>query len=115
MAKKLLVSAGAFVIALGALFIPIEGRAPAATAPVSKVTSMDLSGYSTDRLKSPLHLLFIHHSCGGQLLTDPGPEKEKANCIYESHPNGGGLRKKLIEQGYLVHEASYGSEIGEKT
>lgn len=115
MSKKLLVSAGAFVVALGLLFIPIEGKAPAATGPIAKAASMDLSGFSSGPPASPLDLLFIHHSCGGQLLTDPGPDKETASCIYESHPNGGSLRKKLAEQGYRVHEASYGSEIGENT
>jgi len=40
---------------------------------------------------------------------------EKASCIYIAHPNGGGLRDHLIRQGYEVHEASYGSEIGENT
>lgn len=115
MSKKLLVSAGAFVVALGLLFIPIEGKAPAATGPIARASSMDLSGFSSAPPESPLDLLFIHHSCGGQLLTDPGPDKESASCIYDSHPNGGGLRKKLIDQGYRVHEASYGSEIGENT
>lgn len=62
----------------------------------------------------PLDLLFIHHSCGGQLFATPGPEKGQ-NCIYESHPNGGGLRARLEKSGYLVHEASYGSQLGEKT
>ncbi|WP_437678037.1 hypothetical protein [Sorangium sp. So ce131] len=115
MSKKHLVSAGAFLVALGALFIPIEGKAPAATGPIVKASALDLSAYSSARPDAPLDLLFIHHSTGGQLLTDPGPEKEKASCVYEAHPNGGGLRRKLTEQGYRVHEASYGSEIGENT
>ncbi|MGK3996833.1 hypothetical protein [Sorangium sp. So ce1024] len=115
MSKKLLASASAFVVVMGALFIPIEGSAPAATGPIPKANSLDLSVYSTARPDAPLDLLFIHHSVGGQMLTDPGPEKEKASCVYETHPNGGGLKKKLMEQGYRVHEASYGSEIGEDT
>ncbi|WP_437611457.1 hypothetical protein WMF20_06010 [Sorangium sp. So ce834] len=115
MSKKHLVSAGAFLVALGALFIPIEGKAPAATGPIAKATSLDLSGFSSAPPGAPLDLLFIHHSVGGQLLADPGPEKEKASCVYETHPNGGGLKKRLIEQGYRVHEASYGSAIGEDT
>ncbi|WP_437318388.1 hypothetical protein [Sorangium sp. So ce385] len=115
MSKKHLVSAGAFLVALGALFIPIEGKAPAATGPIAKASSLDLSGFSSAPPSAPLDLLFIHHSVGGQLLAEPGPEKEKASCVYETHPNGGGLKKRLIEQGYRVHEASYGSAIGEDT
>ncbi len=62
----------------------------------------------------PIHLLFIHHSTGGQLLADLGPEDGK-NCIYKTHPNGGGLRRMLERNNYIVHEASYGSVIGDKT
>jgi hypothetical protein len=115
MSKKLLLSAGVFVVALGALFIPVEGSAPAATGPTAKAPSLDLSPFSADRPPAPVDLLFIHHSCGGQLLTDPGPEKEISNCVYVSHPNGGGLKRRLEAEGYKVHEASYGSEIGEST
>jgi len=59
-------------------------------------------------------LLFLHHSCGGQLLAAPGPAEGK-DCIYRSHPNGGGLRERLEKSGYLVHEASYHSRIGQDT
>lgn len=67
-----------------------------------------------------LRLLFIHHSCGGQLLADPGKMTGGASgsgerCIYESHPNGGGLRSRLAAAGYEVHEASYESVVGADT
>ncbi len=65
-------------------------------------------------------LLFIHHSCGGALLADPGAvtggEKGSGNrCIYGSHPNGGGLRTLLAGAGYQVNELSYESRLGEDT
>lgn len=68
----------------------------------------------------PLRLLFIHHSCGGQLLAEPGEKvggdtASQGRCIYASHPNGGGLRRQLVAAGYEVHEASYGSRVGEET
>jgi hypothetical protein len=68
----------------------------------------------------PIRLLFIHHSCGGQLLSDPGEKVGGARgsgerCIYVSHPNGGGLRSKLGAAGYEVHEASYESIVGADT
>ena len=67
-----------------------------------------------------VQLLFIHHSCGGQLLADNGersmPEGlPAAQCIYLTHPNGGGLRGRLEAAGYQVNEASYGSVVGEDT
>lgn len=75
---------------------------------------IDLSRFSDAPPDRPLDLLFIHHSCGGQWLADPGPDNG-ADCIYETHPNGGGLRTALENQGYLVHEASYNSVIGQDT
>ncbi len=71
-------------------------------------------------MASVSHLLFIHHSCGGALLADPGEkeggEKGSGNrCIYGAHPNGGGLRTLLEGQGYQVNELSYESRLGEDT
>jgi hypothetical protein len=65
--------------------------------------------------KSPLGLLFIHHSVGGRWLADPGGKHKIAEEIWKSHPDGGGLRRQLEMQGYEVHEASYGSNIGDTT
>lgn len=48
------------------------------------------------------------------MLAVPGPSVGE-NCIFLSHPNGGGLRLSLQQNGYVVHEASYGSKIGERT
>ena len=61
-----------------------------------------------------LRLLFIHHSCGGQWLAPRGADLGSA-CIYESAVNGGGLRDRLKASGYEVHEASYGSRVGDRT
>lgn len=80
----------------------------------NSISELDLSRFSAEKPDRPLNLLFIHHSCGGQLLADPGNESGKF-CIYKSHPNGGALRKLLEENNYVVHEASYGSLIGEHT
>ncbi len=74
----------------------------------------DLAKYPKDAPSRKLHVLFIHHSTGGQLLADPGPDDGR-NCIYKTHPNGGGLRRMLEENNYVVHEASYGSIIGNET
>lgn len=67
---------------------------------------------------APINLLFIHHSVGGQLLADPGPQEDTPDArrsLHRTHPNGGGLRALLTALGYQVNEASYGSEIGQKT
>jgi len=79
-----------------------------------KVNPMDLSSFPAQAPVNQVHLLFIHHSTGGQLLADAGNEVGK-DCIYASHPNGGGLRGLLARNNYIVHEASYGSIIGDKT
>jgi hypothetical protein len=67
-----------------------------------------------------LDLLFIHHSTGGTLFAEPGERVggERGSgerCIYVSHPNGGGLRARLEQAGYHVHEASYESTVGDDT
>ncbi len=62
----------------------------------------------------PVQFLFIHHSCGGQLMADQG-ENNGSKCIYISHSNGGGLRSQLEGIGFAVNEASYGSIVGEVT
>ncbi|MCP4800241.1 MAG: hypothetical protein GY893_09885, partial [bacterium] len=67
-----------------------------------------------------MRLLFIHHSCGGQLMAEQGEKIGGASgsgerCIYDSHPNGGGLRSSLTTAGYEVHEASYESKLGQDT
>ena len=62
----------------------------------------------------PVQFLFIHHSCGGQLMANVGTDNG-SKCIYTSHPNGGGLRSLLEGNGYAVNEASYGSAVGDKT
>ncbi len=79
-------------------------------APVAASENLTESSLGGD----PLQFLFIHHSCGGQLLADPGSSSGES-CIYVSHPNGGGLRGKLEGIGYQVNEASYGSIVGEDT
>jgi hypothetical protein len=77
---------------------------------------LDLSSYPDTPPASRRSLLFIHHSVGGNLLADPGVEKEAGGRdLYVSHPKGGGLRAKLQAQGYAVHEASRGSVIGDAT
>lgn len=78
------------------------------------VQRADLSGFAVSPPSKPLDLLFIHHSCGGQLLAAPGGE-DGANCILRTHPNGGGLRALLEQNSYRVHEASYGSRLGQQT
>ena len=96
------------------LLIPVGGGPVADELSLEEVAGLDLSGFSADPPAAPLRLLFIHHSCGGILLADPG-EEDGESCIYRSHPEGGGLRRLLEQNGYEVHEASYGSRIGART
>jgi len=84
------------------------------TSEVKTVKTLDLSSYSDVAPSCPLNLLFIHHSCGGLWLADKGSSTGH-DCIYTTHPEGGGLRGMLEENGYRVHEASYNSIIGDHT
>ena len=109
----------AAVVALAgaaALMIPVGGGdVGSATEPDRRPVTMDLSAFPETPPAKPLRLLFIHHSVGGQMLADPGPAKALAESIYTTHPNGGGLRRRLQAASYQVFETSYGSSIGEKT
>jgi hypothetical protein len=78
------------------------------------VKTLDLSNYSLTSPGKPVHVLFIHHSTGGQLLAEKGTDAGQ-DCIYRTHPNGGGLRNLLKDNNYIVHEASYKSIVGDKT
>ncbi len=83
-------------------------------------TAAAVSAGETASKEAGVPILFIDHSCGGQLLAPAGPQVPVAGlptsqCIYTSHPNGGGLRDLLSQSGYEVHEASYGSLVGQDT
>ena len=47
-------------------------------------------------------------------MADPGAISGE-KCLYRTHPNGGGLRTSLEREGFKVHQASYGTRIGERT
>jgi len=114
--KRPLAAAGLLMIPMALLAIPVGGgpvTLPATTAPRD---AQDLAPFPTTVPDRTLRVLFIHHSCGGQLLASTGPSTEEgATCIYRTHPNGGGLRASLERSRYEVHEASYGSQIGQNT
>ncbi|HHI68931.1 MAG TPA: SGNH/GDSL hydrolase family protein [Planctomycetes bacterium] len=58
-----------------------------------------LAKFSPKPEKIGLDLVFIHHSCGSNWLADWN----------------GGLAKELTQAGFHVHDATYGSKVGEKT
>lgn len=94
------------VAPIGAASAEPAGQAQAAARPATEGSSVNL--------------LMIHHSCGGQLLAAPGERVGGARgsgerCLYDSHPNGGGLRALLEAAGYRVNQASYESLIGNDT
>jgi hypothetical protein len=108
------------VVALIALFVVVLGGCAEEKINKQKETSVKEIDLAQFKDTKPVHmkrLLFIHHSVGGQWLADKGDEKDiiPSTCLYQSHPNGGGLRALLIQNNYQVHEASYKSALGEKT
>lgn len=98
-----------------ALFFLVGAMAP--TAWSTEVQNLQKGKEQVDGL---VNLLFIHHSCGGMLLAEPGKKVDGAKgsserCIYSSHPLGGGLRALLNDAGFQVNELSYESRLGEDT
>jgi hypothetical protein len=113
--KHWVVAATGLVVFGLAGWLPVGGGSHSARNPVRR-EGMDLSAYSPRAIESSLRLLFVHHSCGGELFASPGQAQgDSKACIYRSHPNGGNLRSLLGREGYEVHEASYGSQIGQDT
>jgi len=103
------------IIILNIILISCEiGRGRGLEANMSPVRVLELSQYPSSPPEKPIDLLFIHHSTGGQLLADIGPVNGK-DCIFTTHPYGGGLKSLLKNNNYIVHEASYNSLIGDKT
>jgi hypothetical protein len=94
----------------GAVAVPAVAWAVAAVDAVA----------ADDREGDPMDLLFIHHSTGGTLLADPGEQVggERGSgerCLYQSHPQGGGLRSALEARGLQVNQLTYESKLGEDT
>ena len=114
MKKKVLIAIAAVVLLASVMLIPLGGTTIKEDIKNTKVETINMNAYSSQNPSTPLRLLFIHHSCGGQLMADAGKESGD-HCIYQSHENGGGLRSKLEQSSYEVHEASYESDIGDKT
>ena len=102
------------ILLIGTAMLTGCGSSPEKSLNNNQVHRLDLSKYSAEMPGAPLNLLFIHHSCGATLFADQG-EKTGEYCLYESHPNGGGLRNLLRRNNYQVHEATYGSKIGQDT
>lgn len=114
LSRKQKMALGVLVAVVAVGQIPTQEVLP--SDPVERPTPIDLSMYLPTNPPRHVQMLFIHHSCGGQLLADHGGEEyEYAKCIYMAHENGGDLRKRLVDAGFLVNEASYGSVVGEKT
>jgi hypothetical protein len=110
--KRRGVWAGAASVAVlaGLALVPVGGGAVVSEAP-REVKTLDLGRFDASAPGVPLDLVFLHHSIGSHLLADPGPDDGKGAV----HPNGGGLRTQLVANGYRVHEATYGSKLGEHT
>ena len=78
------------------------------------IRELDLTAYSAAKPASPVDLLFIHDSAGGELMANPGRTIGESD-ILRSHPNGGGLRTLLSQNNYVTHEAAKGSKIAAGT
>lgn len=115
--KKLVIAAlGSFAVLAAVMNLKVgETSAAEEAGRVAPRTNAPDEAFSDAPPRTKLDVLFIHHSVGGRLLADAGPKQQAAEEIWNSHPEGGGLRSALAKQGYLVHEASYGSALGENT
>jgi len=101
------------IVAFAALARPVRGKAPD-PRPRPRVSGLNLDAFSPAAPADPIDLAFLHHSVGAQLLAAPGPIDGSIDG-YPTHPNGGNLAALLAANGYRLHEATYGSRLGEHT
>ena len=102
-------------LGIAAMSMPVSARVEERKEIADKgIQRLDLSAYSSKPPDQPLDLLFIHHSCGGQLLAAPGPTVGE-NCILESDPNGGNLRALLDRTPIAFMRRLMDSRIGQNT
>jgi hypothetical protein len=105
---------GAAVIVTGAVLglVHFKEEVPAMpTLPPIPPLANSFAEYASLPVGRPLDLVFLHHSIGEHWLADPPGGSDASRA----HENGGGLRRALVDQGYRVHEATYGSRLGEDT
>jgi hypothetical protein len=113
--KRLGLAAALLIVLAAVAQIRVGGNTAQSVGSKTQAKKMDLSSIPDTRPGRALRLLFIHRSVGGALFASPGAETAVAKCVWTSHPEGGNARALLEAQGYEVHEASYGSEVGERT
>jgi hypothetical protein len=111
---RTIVIAATVTIALGAvLMMPVGGNLSGDEVNVPK-SGRPLSSAPSGAPGVPVDVAFLHHSVGSQLLASPGPEGGERDGS-PTHPNGGGLAALLAANHYRLHEATYGSALGEHT
>lgn len=112
MRRLMLIAVCAGMAGIG-LLMPVGGDL-SGEKPAMRVNTLDLSGYADTPPAEPVDLAFLHHSVGAHLLASPGPA-DGTDGGYPTHPNGGGLAALLGSNNYRLHEATYGSALGENT
>lgn len=114
MAKRVIGGVVAVVAMLGVyLMMPVGGDLSEGTGRAQGAGQRPSSPVA-DAPAVPVDIAFLHHSVGTQLLASPGPENGRDGG-FPTHPNGGGLAALLASNNYRLHEATYGSSLGEHT
>lgn len=114
MAKRVMAGAVAVAVMLGGyLMMPVGGDLSEGTDRAQGGNQRP-SSLVTGAPAVPVDIAFLHHSVGTQLLASPGAENGRDGG-FPTHPNGGGLAALLASNNYRLHEATYGSSLGEHT
>lgn len=95
------------ILALGLSVSMVKVRWLPKTALPPRVQASTLVEFSSARPETSLGLVFFHHDLGAQWLADPG-------SAAGQRIDGGGLRRLLARDGYLVHTATFGSALGQQ-
>jgi hypothetical protein len=112
--RKFVILAALIVVAGGAGVLIQVGGDVSNTKPAAIAKGLDLSALADTAPAQPIDLVFLFHSVGEQLLADRGLSDGQAARLTK-HPNGGGLAALLARNNYRLHEATYGSKLGDDT
>jgi hypothetical protein len=112
--RKFVILAALIVVAGGAGVLIQVGGDVSNTKPAAIAKGLDLSALADTAPAQPIDLVFLFHSVGEQLLADRGSSDGQAARLTK-HPNGGGLAALLARNNYRLHEATYGSKLGDDT
>jgi hypothetical protein len=111
--RALYVLFGTCVTILFVILATMSTQCPCDAGPIH-TEAEDVPSETVPRVDTVTRVLFLHHSTGNRWLARNGRHEARDEVLLSS-PNGGDLRDRMESAGFEVHQATYGSRLGERT